>query len=171
MMKGTLLLLGVLFEVIIGLAIDQARAEPQTRLYDSQGRSIGTATPYGNGSVRYYDAGARRWARPRRLATPQGSTTPAVGPSAARPPRARWHSREGSGLRASIHSDLINHRKESAVPALPAKGPGRHPFAALWQQQTNLWRKVANPAQGTTRRSPRAARSSQERPRLAGKES
>ena len=56
MMKGTLLLLGVLFEVIIGLAIDQARAEPQTRFYDSQGRSIGTATPYGNGSVRYYDA-------------------------------------------------------------------------------------------------------------------
>src|SRR5262249_29133521 len=115
--------------------------------------------------------GARLWARPRRPATPPGSTTPAVGPSAAQPPRARWHSREGSGLRASIHSDLINHRKESAVPALSAKGPGRHPFAALWQQQTNLWRKVANPAQGTTRRSPRAARSSQERPRLAGKES
>ena len=49
-------LLGVLIAVIIGLAIDQARAEPQTRFYDSQGRSIGTATPYGNGSVRYYDA-------------------------------------------------------------------------------------------------------------------
>jgi YD repeat-containing protein len=52
MMKG----LAVLIAIIIGLAIDQARAEPQTRFYDSQGRSIGTATPYGNGSVRYYDA-------------------------------------------------------------------------------------------------------------------
>jgi YD repeat-containing protein len=30
------------------------RAEPQTRLYDSQGRGVGTSTPYG--SVRYYDA-------------------------------------------------------------------------------------------------------------------
>src|ERR1700745_4115027 len=49
-------LLGVLVAVIIGLVIDQARAEPQTRFYDSQGRSVGTATPYGNGSVRYYDA-------------------------------------------------------------------------------------------------------------------
>jgi YD repeat-containing protein len=49
-------LLGVLIAVIIGLAINQARAEPQTRFYDSQGRSIGTAAPYGNGSVRYYDA-------------------------------------------------------------------------------------------------------------------
>jgi YD repeat-containing protein len=52
-------LLGVLIAVIIGLAIDQARAEPQTRFYDSQGRSVGTATPYGNGSVRYYDAQGR----------------------------------------------------------------------------------------------------------------
>src|SRR5262249_44347446 len=52
-------LLGVLIAVIIGLAIDQARAEPQTRFYDSQGRSIGTAAPYGNGSVRYYDAYGR----------------------------------------------------------------------------------------------------------------
>jgi YD repeat-containing protein len=51
--------LGVLIAVIIGLAIDQARAEPQTRFYDSQGRSVGTATPYGNGSVRYYDARGR----------------------------------------------------------------------------------------------------------------
>jgi YD repeat-containing protein len=42
--------------IIVGLAIVQARAEPQTRFYDSQGRSVGTATPYGNGSVRYYDA-------------------------------------------------------------------------------------------------------------------
>jgi hypothetical protein len=49
-------LLGVLIAVIIGLAVDQARAEPQTRFYDSQGRSVGTATPYGNGSVRYYEA-------------------------------------------------------------------------------------------------------------------
>jgi hypothetical protein len=49
-------LLGVLIAVIIGLAIDQARAEPQTRFYDSQGRSVGTAVPQGSGSVRYYDS-------------------------------------------------------------------------------------------------------------------
>jgi YD repeat-containing protein len=49
----------LLIAVIIGLAIDQARAEPQTRFYDSQGRSIGTAAPYGYGSVRYYDARGR----------------------------------------------------------------------------------------------------------------
>jgi YD repeat-containing protein len=48
--------LAVLIAVIVGLAIDQARAQPQTRFYDSQGRSVGTAAPYGNGSVRYYDA-------------------------------------------------------------------------------------------------------------------
>jgi hypothetical protein len=38
MMKG----LAVLIAVIVGFAIDQARAQPQTRLYGSQGRSIGT---------------------------------------------------------------------------------------------------------------------------------
>src|SRR5262245_19542966 len=47
---------GVLIAVIIGVAVDQARAEPQTRFYDLQGRSIGTAASYGKGSVRYYDA-------------------------------------------------------------------------------------------------------------------
>jgi YD repeat-containing protein len=55
MMQG----LAVLIAVIIVLASDQAGAEgaePQTRFYDSQGRSVGTAAPYGNGSVRYYDA-------------------------------------------------------------------------------------------------------------------
>jgi YD repeat-containing protein len=49
-------LLGVLIALVVGLAIDQARAEPQTRFYDAQGRSVGTAAPNGNGSVRYYDA-------------------------------------------------------------------------------------------------------------------
>ena len=48
--------LAVLIAAIIALAIDQVRAEPQTRFYDPQGRSVGTASPYGNGSVRYYDA-------------------------------------------------------------------------------------------------------------------
>jgi YD repeat-containing protein len=64
-------LLGVLIAVIIGLAIDQARAEPQTRFYDSQGRSIGTAAPYGNGSVRYYDA----YGRSLGTSTTTGNTT------------------------------------------------------------------------------------------------
>jgi YD repeat-containing protein len=52
-------LLGVLTAVIIGLAIDQAHADPQTRFYDAQGRSVGIAAPYGNGGVRYYDARGR----------------------------------------------------------------------------------------------------------------
>jgi hypothetical protein len=42
--------------LIIGLAIDYARAEPQTRLYDARGNSVGTAAPQGEGSTRYYDA-------------------------------------------------------------------------------------------------------------------
>jgi YD repeat-containing protein len=54
-MKG----LAILTAVIVVPAIVQARAEPQTRFYDSQGRSVGTAAPYGNGSVRYYDARGR----------------------------------------------------------------------------------------------------------------
>jgi hypothetical protein len=33
-----------------------ANAEPQTRLYDARGNSIGTAVPQGQGSVRYYDS-------------------------------------------------------------------------------------------------------------------
>jgi YD repeat-containing protein len=42
--------------LIIGLAIDYARAEPQTRLYDARGNSVGTTVPQGQGSVRYYDS-------------------------------------------------------------------------------------------------------------------
>jgi YD repeat-containing protein len=64
-------LLGVLTAVIIGLAIDRAHAEPQTRFYDSQARSIGTAAPYGNGSVRYYDARGKTLA----TSTTTGNTT------------------------------------------------------------------------------------------------
>jgi len=63
--------LAVLIAVIIGLAIVQARAEPQTRFYNSQGRSVGTATPYGNGSVRYYDARGKSLG----TSTTTGSTT------------------------------------------------------------------------------------------------
>jgi hypothetical protein len=98
MMKG----LVVLIAVIVVLASDQARAEPQTRFYDSQGRSIGTATPYGNGSVRYYDARGKTLARPRRLAIRPGSTTLVDGPLAPRPPLAHWRSREGSASRGGI---------------------------------------------------------------------
>jgi hypothetical protein len=49
--------------VIVGAMIAtiftlHAKAEPQqTRLYDSRGNSVGTATPQGDGSVRYRDAG------------------------------------------------------------------------------------------------------------------
>jgi YD repeat-containing protein len=33
-----------------------ALAEPQTRVYDARGNSVGTAVPQGESSVRYYDA-------------------------------------------------------------------------------------------------------------------
>jgi hypothetical protein len=33
-----------------------AQAEPQTRIYGPDGRSIGTAAPIGDGSTRYFDA-------------------------------------------------------------------------------------------------------------------
>jgi hypothetical protein len=76
-------LLGVLIAVIIGLAIDQARAEPQTRFYDSQvgasARPRLTAPAASGTTMR----GAEPWARPRRPATPPGSTTLVVGRLAA----------------------------------------------------------------------------------------
>jgi YD repeat-containing protein len=39
------------------LAASHTGAAEQTRIYDSNGRSIGNAVPYSGGSVRYYDAG------------------------------------------------------------------------------------------------------------------
>jgi hypothetical protein len=40
-------------------AIRPSFGAEQTRIYDANGRSIGTATPEGQGSVRYRDAGGR----------------------------------------------------------------------------------------------------------------
>jgi len=42
--------------VIILVSVIGARSEGQTRIYGPDGKSIGTAVPYGNGSVRYYDS-------------------------------------------------------------------------------------------------------------------
>jgi hypothetical protein len=42
--------------VLLLLLASVARAEPQTRVYDSHGNSVGTIVPQGQGSVRYYDA-------------------------------------------------------------------------------------------------------------------
>jgi YD repeat-containing protein len=55
----SLVAVAVVAAMIAVLFVGLARAEPQTRFYDSQCRSVGTATPYGNGSVRYYDARGR----------------------------------------------------------------------------------------------------------------
>jgi YD repeat-containing protein len=41
---------------VLALGATQALAKPQTRFYGPDGKSIGTAVPLGNGSVRYYDA-------------------------------------------------------------------------------------------------------------------
>src|SRR6516164_6316786 len=69
------------------------RAGASAPLRPTATAALGTTTP-----------GARPWAPPRRPATPPGSTTPVAGPSAARPRRARWRSREGSGPRGGIRS-------------------------------------------------------------------
>jgi hypothetical protein len=47
--------------MIFALAVvsSQALAQEQTRVYGPDGRSLGTATPYGTGSVRYRDARGR----------------------------------------------------------------------------------------------------------------
>jgi YD repeat-containing protein len=57
--------------VVLAVSIIGARAEEQTRFYGPDGRSIGTAAPYGNGSIRFYDAGGRTLG----TATTNGSTT------------------------------------------------------------------------------------------------
>jgi hypothetical protein len=46
----------VILTMTVVLAMSGARAEEQIRLYAPDGKSIGTAVPYGNGSVRYYDS-------------------------------------------------------------------------------------------------------------------
>jgi YD repeat-containing protein len=57
--------------VVLAVSVIGARAEEQTRLYGPDGRSIGTAVPYGNGSIRFYDARGRTLG----IATTNGSTT------------------------------------------------------------------------------------------------
>jgi hypothetical protein len=71
----------------------QARSGEQTRFYDAQGNSLGTAVPQGNGSVRYYDSRGNSLG----TSTTTGDTTTFYGP-AARSLAAR------SGLRARGHS-------------------------------------------------------------------
>jgi YD repeat-containing protein len=46
----------ILLAFALALAATAARAEQQTRFSEPDGRSIGTAVPLRNGSVRYYDA-------------------------------------------------------------------------------------------------------------------
>jgi hypothetical protein len=166
-------LLGVLIAVIIGLAIDQARAEPQTRFYDSQvgasARPRLTAPAASGTTMR----GAEPWARPRRPATPPGSTTLVVGRLAARPPLARWRSREDSASRPHPRCTISRSPdglKSKARLALPWRGnrklgqqepehraEKRHPFLAAWQRRTKAWQTMTNPARGAKR--PRSVKS------------
>jgi hypothetical protein len=44
--------------ILAGCVIDAASAQ-QTRFYAPNGKSLGTASPYGNGSVRFRDASGR----------------------------------------------------------------------------------------------------------------
>jgi YD repeat-containing protein len=45
----------MLTAIVLALSVTAASAQ-QTRFYAPDGKSIGTAVPYGNGSVRYYDS-------------------------------------------------------------------------------------------------------------------
>jgi hypothetical protein len=60
----------------VTLIVASARSEPQTRVYDSRGNSIGTATPQSDGSVRYRDAGGNSLG----TSTTTGNTTTFYGP-------------------------------------------------------------------------------------------
>ena len=48
-----------LFDFALALVGSQALAQEQTRIYGPDGRSLGTAAPYGTGSVRYRDSRGR----------------------------------------------------------------------------------------------------------------
>jgi hypothetical protein len=66
---------------MLALFVGHARSEPQTRIYGPDGRSIGTATPQGDGSIRYRDAGGNSLGT--STTTPggsAGSTTTFYGP-------------------------------------------------------------------------------------------
>jgi hypothetical protein len=50
--------------VVLAMSVIGAGAQEQIRFYGPDGRSVGTATPYGNGSVRYYDARGKTVVKP-----------------------------------------------------------------------------------------------------------
>jgi hypothetical protein len=52
---------------------NNANAEPQTRIYDARGNSVGTAVPQGDGSTPYFDA--RGNSLGTSTTTPGGGTT------------------------------------------------------------------------------------------------
>jgi hypothetical protein len=68
--------------------VAQVRAEPQTRFYSPDGRSLGTAVPQGQGTIRYYGAngsslGSSTWVgNTTTFYNPRGSVTgKAIGPA------------------------------------------------------------------------------------------
>jgi hypothetical protein len=62
--------------VALALLMVNARSEPQTRLYDARGNSLGTATPQSDGTVGYRDAGGNSLG----TSTTTGNTTTFYGP-------------------------------------------------------------------------------------------
>jgi hypothetical protein len=66
--------------VIFALAVmTQVKAAEQTRIYGPDGRSLGTATPQGDGTVRYRDAGGNSLGTSTTMPG-AGSTTTYYGP-------------------------------------------------------------------------------------------
>jgi hypothetical protein len=84
------LTIGLASAAVLLAVCAQAPAQ-QTRLYGADGRSVGTATPYGNGSIRYRDERGRSTGT---ATTTNGTTTfydargRVIGRSAA-PPEGR----------------------------------------------------------------------------------
>jgi hypothetical protein len=61
----------LLTAMVLAMLASTAAAEEQTRFYGPDGKSIGTAAPYGNNSIRFYDSSGRSVG----TATTSGDTT------------------------------------------------------------------------------------------------
>jgi len=64
------------FALVLAATAAQAQDRQQTHIYGPDGRSIGTAVPIGDGSVRYYDARGKSLG----TSTTTGNTTTFYGP-------------------------------------------------------------------------------------------
>jgi hypothetical protein len=84
---------------IYGFGISALKSEEQTRIYGPDGRSIGTATPQSDGSVRYRDAGGNSI----------GTSTTTPGGSAG--PTTKFYDARGNVTGSTSSPALPGHRR------------------------------------------------------------